>query len=131
MRSGNAANDSLLCALRQVTTFGVAAAGVGVAEFRQDMTTVAQGANGFSPPSLLGASVGAPYLHAGGARSLEELFTDTFLTHHRALSANFLIGADAEARRLEMIHFLLSIDDSTANVAVPAVGVTGGKLCVP
>lgn len=94
MRIGpNTGVDSLLCAFRQVTTFGVSEVDVGVVasnELRQDMVTGAQGVNGFSPPSLLGVSVGAPFLHAGNARTLEALFSETFLTHHRALSANFL-----------------------------------------
>jgi hypothetical protein len=68
MRFGNAANDSLECILRPVGTFNVAAPGVGVAELRQDMITAAQGnamdGKGYNPPSLLGLSVGAPFLHA-------------------------------------------------------------------
>ena len=140
-------DDSLLCALRQVGTFNVAPAAVGIAEFRADMTTVAQGADpnarGFSPPSLLGVSMGAPYLHAGSARSLEELFScagcsvgevATFAAHHESISANFLkktLAADNVADRLALIHFLLSIDDTTALAAVPVAGALGGTLCAP
>lgn len=134
-KSPNAGSDSLICALREVGTFGTAEPGAGIAELRQDMATLAQGSNpngrGFSPPSLLGVAAAGPLLHAGNARTLEALFSDTFVGHHRALSANFLNGGDAADRRLELIHFLLSIDDSTAPLAVPAApGANGGKLCV-
>lgn len=134
----NTGNDTLLCAIRNVGTFGIAetqvAAGGAFPELRQDMATVAQGggaggATGFSPPSLLGLVLAGPLLHAGQARTLEALFTDTFLTHHRALSANFLTGGTAAAEREQLIHFLLSIDDTTPVIAAPAVGAEGGKLC--
>lgn len=139
LRSGaNTGNDSILCALRHVGSFGVSETDVGVVasnELRQDMVTAAQGGNpaarGFSPPSLLGVSVGAPFLHAGNARTLEGLFSDTFIQHHRALSANFLTGADADDRRAEIISFLLSIEDATTPATIPAAGASGGKLCAP
>ncbi|HET6337761.1 MAG TPA: hypothetical protein VFG30_31290, partial [Polyangiales bacterium] len=36
---------------------------------------------GYNVPSLLGVSAGAPYLHAGNARTLEALFSSRFATH--------------------------------------------------
>lgn len=141
MRSGaNTGNDSIMCALRNVSTFGISenevAAGGAFPELRQDMVTTAQGgagggAIGYSPPSLLGLVLAGPLLHGGQARTLEALFTDTFVSHHRALSANFLTGGAAAAEREQLIHFLLSIDDSTTIVSPPAVGAEGGKLCKP
>jgi hypothetical protein len=134
----NANADSLICALREVGSFNVADTGIGVVEVRQDMTTAAQGANaggrGFSPPSLLGVSVAGPLMHAGNARTLEGLLSETFAAHHRALAANFLDPAGNAAQnatdRLNLIHFHLSLDESTATIASPgAPGATGGTLC--
>jgi DNA-binding beta-propeller fold protein YncE/mono/diheme cytochrome c family protein len=138
MRQGTGTgNDSLVCALRNVGTFGTSeaavAAGGAYPELRADMTTPAQGGaatgRGFSPPSLLGVQVGGPYLHAGNARTLEALLSDTFQAHHRALSANFLTGGNAAVEREQLIHFLLSIDASEAVIAPPAAGATGGVFC--
>jgi len=137
---GNAAAfDQILCAIRPVGTFDVAEPGVGIAELRADMSTRAQGdgnpageGRGYNPPSLLGLSSGAPYLHAGNARTLEALFADPFGTHFRALAPNFLTQTDpAElARRKEaLIYFLLSIDEQTPYPAIPNPGGAGGSLC--
>jgi mono/diheme cytochrome c family protein len=139
MRSDNgnpAAFDSIQCILRPVGTFGVADGFVGVAELRQDMKTPAQGneatAKGYNPPSLLGLSVGAPYLHSGGAATLESLFSDTFKAHHGALAPNFLTESDAAARAnnvAALVQFLLSIDGSTPVEATPRPGGQGGNFC--
>ena len=67
-------------------------AGGIVREVRADMNTNAQGATGFNPPALVGMMVGAPYLHAGNARTLEEAFSNTFAAHHQASA---LIMSDA------------------------------------
>ena len=134
MRFGNAANDSLECILRPVGTFNVAAPGVGISELRQDMVTAAQGnavdGKGYNPPSLLGLSVGAPYLHAGNARTLEEMLTATFGTHWKALTknANFLVqNGDID----KLVAYLLSIDGAKMPLAIPAVGAQGGDFCAP
>jgi DNA-binding beta-propeller fold protein YncE len=136
MRLGNAANDQILCAVRPVGTFGVAEDGVGVAELRADMTTVAQGdgdgagdGKGYNPPSLLGLQIGGPFLHAGNARTLESLFSETFVAHHRALAPNFLIEIDPSAKVEHLVQFLLSIDETTATVAIPPLGPQGGDFC--
>ena len=96
------------------------------------MTTNAQGGaapgNGFNPPSLLGMQVGAPYFHAGNARTLEELFDDNlFKNHHTsALAQVFTIDA---AKRAQLVAFLLAIDEDEPTTAIPAKGATGGDIC--
>jgi YVTN family beta-propeller protein len=124
-------NDQVTCVLRNVGTWamntGVAAPGVDLLEVRANMVTASQGANGFSPPPLLGAAYGAPYLHAGNARSLEELFLDTFNAHTRAYSPMFLANAATRATETrQLIAFLLSIDGDTPTMTAPArVTLTG------
>ncbi|MEZ4239720.1 MAG: hypothetical protein R3F59_26900 [Myxococcota bacterium] len=122
---------SIQCVLRAVGTFpasgttGIAPAGVVVSERRDDMVTLAAGATGFGPPSLFGAGTGAPYLHAGNARTLEELLSSTFSSHHRAFSANFTpSGADLT----NLIAFLQSIDDDTVEVST-AFGALDTVIC--
>lgn len=134
-----AAFDQIQCTIRPVDTFDVAEPGVGIAELRADMQTVAQGdgnpageGRGFNPPSLLGASVGAPYLHAGNARTLEALFGATFEGHHQSLAPNFLTESDPKVREKyieQLVHFLLSIDEEKEFLAIPEPGPKGGELC--
>jgi hypothetical protein len=137
---GNAAAfDQILCVLRAVGTFNVAEESVGIAELRADMTTRAQGdgnpageGRGYNVPSLLGAVAGAPYLHAGNARTLESLFSETFAQHHQALSANFLTETQASEREQQisaLVQYLLSIDEDTAYPGLPGIGASGGSLC--
>ncbi len=127
--------DSLTCALRNVGTFGVAEAKVGVAEVRKDMVTAAQGnetdGKGYNPPSLLGANMGAPYLHAGQARTLEALLSTTFAAHYQALAPTFLADGDTDraAKTAALVQYLLSIDEDAKTVAIPALGPTGGSFC--
>jgi hypothetical protein len=124
----NAANDQINCVLRAVGTFpgvpgetqsGVAPEGVLVREVRQNMSTLAQGATGFNPPALLGMASGAPYFHAGNARTLEELFAPTFAAHQTAFSSNFPGAGDRAARIGQLVQFLLSIDETTEAVEPP------------
>ena len=116
---------------------GLAETDVGIAEKRINMTATAQGnetdGKGYNPPSLLGLATGAPYLHAGNARTLESLLSDTFKSHHQALAINFLDPSDTNAatERDELVAFLLSIDAATTTVALPALGPTGGDFCAP
>jgi YVTN family beta-propeller protein len=124
--------EQLQCILRPVGTFGVGPAEVGVAEVRADMTTPAQGAadtgRGFNPPSLLGLQAGAPFFHAGNARTLEELLDDTlFASHHRSAVASVFSPDETEKRQL--IAFLLSVDETTDAEPIPAKGASGGDLC--
>jgi YVTN family beta-propeller protein len=132
------ANDQINCALRSVGTFpamgntGISAMGVTVREVRANMTALAQGLSGFNPPSLVGMNTGAPFFHAGNARTLEETFSDTpFRAHHVALSSNFL-QVDAAVRETQvrqLVAFLLSIDDETAVVPVPTTLGYNPVLC--
>ena len=117
-----AANDQIQCILRAVGTFGtVPTGGAVVNEVRADMTTAAQGASGFNPPALLGGVVGAPYFHAGNARSLEEVFDPAFEAHYTALSVNFLATGDRATQVRQIVAFLLSIDEDAAAAAAPAL----------
>lgn len=133
MRFGNPPGaEQIQCILRPVGTFGTSSPAIAVLELRQDMTTNAQGGaapgNGFNPPSLLGMQVGAPYFHAGNARTLEELFDDNlFKNHHTsALAQVFTIDA---AKRAQLVAFLLAIDEDEPTTAIPAKGATGGDIC--
>lgn len=124
--------EQLQCILRPVGTFGVGPAAVGVTELRQDMSTPAQGAadtgRGFNPPSLLGAQIGAPFFHAGNARSLEELLDDTlFAGHHRSAVASVFTPTEDQKRQL--VAFLLSIDEAEDAQPIPTKGATGGDIC--
>jgi DNA-binding beta-propeller fold protein YncE len=117
-------NDSqIYCILRAVGTFpstldanktGVAPVGVRVREVRADMMTDAQGAYGYNPPSVLSVALTAPYLHAGNARTLEELFSDTFRAHANAmvLTGQFPGSANRDVAVRQLVAFLLSVDTS-------------------
>jgi DNA-binding beta-propeller fold protein YncE len=134
----NAANDQITCVLRNVGTFpaspptGIAPAGVVVKEVRAgggvgnppvpSMTATAQGATGFNVPALVGMVTGAPYFHAGNARTLEELLGTTFQAHHEAFSSNF---SPTPTQITQLVAFLTSIDDATAPIAVPSTSVLG------
>ena len=132
--------EQIQCILRPVGTIGAVVNGVpsgvsdpevNVLELRQDMVTGGQGAagtgRGFNPPSLLGMQVGAPYFHAGNARTLEEVLSSLFLQHHQsAIAAVF--NPDANQVK-QLVAYLLSIDEDEAPFAIPAKGNTGGDLC--
>jgi hypothetical protein len=120
-----AANDQINCVLRNVGTMPAIMgttppAGITVAnaprllEARTNMTTPAQGATGFNPPSLFGMATGAPYFHGGNARTLEELFDTVFQAHFTAHSAIF---APTATEKGQLAQFLMSIDESTTMVA--------------
>ena len=127
---------------------GVSPAAVGVLELRQDMKTGAQGAGnanltatggfqglatgadftqGYNVPSLLGLQVGAPYFHAGNARTLEEVLSTTFQGHFQTAVASVFSPTPTQVEQL--VAFMLSIDESTAASTVPAVGAAGGVIC--
>jgi hypothetical protein len=123
----NAANDQINCALRDVDTFpaqpvfpnvGRAAPGAPVVrELRQDMSTLAVGATGFNIPSLVGVGLGAPYFHAGNARTLEEALSDVFAGHRGALPSQVNFSSTDAIR--DLVAYLLTIDDGTAPESVP------------
>jgi YVTN family beta-propeller protein len=149
----NAGGESVQCVMRNVGTFNVAESGVGIAELRQDMKTLAQGGGvalrpnedgdnnaandpkagiGYNVPSLLGLASGAPYLHAGNVRTLEALLTEQFKSHNRALAPNFLLESDPAAvqRQVDaLVQYLLSIEEDSETFAIPAAGASGGLLC--
>jgi YVTN family beta-propeller protein len=120
-----AANDQINCVLRDVGTFpatgtvGISPEDVAVKETRQDMSTLAQGLTGFNIPSLLGMVTGAPYFHAGAARTLEEALGETFDRHRRAFSENF---QPDDTQLQQLVAFLLSIDETTPAAAPTAFG---------
>jgi hypothetical protein len=141
-----AGDDQIRCALRDVGTFPVQAgasniqgvtpvAAPVVSEVRQDGLTLAQGQMGFNVPTLFGLSLGAPYFHAGNARTLEEVFNSaTFARHHQALAPGFLQATSpGDYPTEDLVMFLLSIDESTP--LEPLLGVdavsapTGYDFC--
>lgn len=133
------ANDQIQCVLRSVGTYpatGVApvlptGSTVVLREVRPDMTTAAQGASGFNPPSLLDSVASGPYFHGGNARTLEEVFDPAFSAHYTALSANFLdtdTASDRATHVRQLVAFLSSIDESTTAAADPVLGYDP-RLC--
>jgi len=139
--------EQLGCIMRPVGTIaappgagmppaGVSPAAIGVIEVRQDMTTGAQGSGalaneptrGFNPPSLLGLSVGAPYFHAGNARTIEEAFAAMFAGHYQSAIANVFTPGPTEIKQLTA--YLLSIDEAEPTFNIPAKGATGGDICI-
>jgi YVTN family beta-propeller protein len=146
MRSGAPLTfEQLQCILRPVGTIvangaapkGVSPAAVNVWEVRQDMATGAQGAGGvnandfttgFNIPSLLGLQVGAPYFHAGNARTLEEALSSTFQGHYQSPVAQVFNPTATQVQQL--VAYLLSIDGSTTPTAIPVLGAGGGDLCL-
>jgi mono/diheme cytochrome c family protein/DNA-binding beta-propeller fold protein YncE len=133
----NGALDSITCVLRPVGTFNLSESAVGVAELRQDMVTPSTGNDadnkGFNPPSLLSMTVGAPYFHAGQARTLEASLGSPFDVHREALKAGFLAAStpDRAAKVEALVQFLLSIDEGADAIPLPPLGPTGGTFCAP
>ncbi|MEQ9325516.1 MAG: hypothetical protein RIF41_40500, partial [Polyangiaceae bacterium] len=133
MRSPNpksGAFDQIQCVLRPVGTFGISPPGVGTVELRGDMVSVGQGnepsGRGFNVPSILGMQVGAPFFHAGNARTLEELLSSLFSGHHAALNDGF---APTNQDVAHLVAYLLSIEESTIPWTLPALGADGGDFC--
>jgi YVTN family beta-propeller protein len=109
------------CVLRELGTFGALnPAETATLEKRQGNVLVAQGQfSGFNIPSLYGLSLGAPYLHHGQAKTLNDLFSDPRWNLH-LLSGNNTFTLTPQ-KRLDLISYLFSIDATTAEVA-PANG---------
>ena len=117
------------CVLRDVNTFGVPGdtAATDAVEVRANGAR-AQGAGGYNVPSLYGLNLGAPYLHHGGAASLEELLTSSLWeSHTRAVNPAFLTTGDVDQQREDLISFLRSIDATTSEQPLPS----GFDGCVP
>jgi YVTN family beta-propeller protein len=120
--AGVQAPPQVACVLRSVGTFGIPGdtAATDLLEIRATGTR-AQGAGGFNVPSLYGISLGAPYLHHGQAKTLEELFDDPkWQSHLLAANPVFLTTGDAAQQKKDLIAFLQSIDASTAEQALPS-----------
>jgi hypothetical protein len=133
------APDQLNCALRDVGTFPaqsspdqpnfvgivpddappiwegrrIKQAGAMGMEYRDVLAT---GSDGFNVPSLVGLAWGAPYFHAGNARTLEEVFDPKFSRHYKALSP--LFDPTPEDIR-ELVSYLLSIDETDPSAPIP------------
>lgn len=107
--------EQVACVIRNVGSFGPA-------ELEKRIVAGAvvpsQGQFGFNVPALYGLQIGAPYLHAGGAATLDDLFA----SHFRAGNDNFN-PSNAEKEALK--QFLLSIDATTEELAIPA----GKDIC--
>ncbi len=142
-----AGSDQINCILRDVGTFPVQPAQapwalIGITpegappvrELKQDMVSLAMGQTGFNIPSLLGLSVGAPYFHAGNARTLEEVLDKAFSKHHQAFVPGFLADSVAEPQKRaaqvkSLVAYLLSIDDSSPPIAPAEVFGGSPDLC--
>ena len=115
---GNGPPHRHTCVVRNVGTFGeFGPDDHGAEEIRQN-GGAAQGVDGYNVPSLLGASMGGPFLHNGAAETLEELLDPggEFGGHLRAGNQIFSPTDDELA---DLIAFLRSIDDDTETIAVP------------
>ena len=142
----NGAFDQLVCTLRPVGTIGISGGAVvgvsppevNVQEVRQDHATPGQGAGtagtlgrngaGFNMPSVLNMQAGAPYFHAGNARTLEEAFSSTFKGHFQSGAAPAFSPTATQVRQI--VQYLLTIDETQPPFAIPAEGPTGGDICV-
>jgi YVTN family beta-propeller protein len=119
---GNGAPHRHTCVVRKVGTFDADGPGMrGSEEVRQNGMP-AQGVDGYNIPSLLGMATGAPYLHNGAAVTLDELLSNTFFTH---LTAGTMGFDPSDQEKADLIAFILSIDDSTPPIPVPA----GQRFC--
>jgi mono/diheme cytochrome c family protein len=110
------------CVVRNVGTFGIPGdqAATDALELKSNGTR-AQGRGGYNVPSLYGLAVGAPFLHHGQARSLDDLFTQTAYDFHtNAGNANFSVVLGSDAQNLtDLKNFLLSLDADAAEIAPP------------
>lgn len=126
-------HDQISCSLRAVGTFpaqggdtantvGIVASGApAIAEIRQlvdvDPTSykepeLALGASGYNIPSLVGLALGAPYFHAGNARTLEEVFDEVFVAHHAHAAILTPAFQPTPTELRDLVSYLLSIDEN-------------------
>jgi YVTN family beta-propeller protein len=119
------------CTLRNVGTFGVPNDTVltDALEVRpfNGMLVRSEGRGGYNVPSLYGLALGAPYLHHGQAKTLEDLLTDTkWQFHTNAGNGNFSVQLAMDAKSVpDLKTYLLSIDAAAAEVNVPTDNGTG------
>ena len=89
----------------------------------------AEGRAGYNVPSLYGLALGAPYLHHGQSPSLTDLFTNPAWSFHtNAGNANFSVELADASKVADLSAFLLSIDASTREVAIPTDPGSGGSF---
>lgn len=139
--------DRINCVLRSVGTFpsqssavadmaGVVpqgSPGPSIREVRKVLVTMggyqdklAFGDSGFNIPSLVGLATGAPYFHAGNARSLEELFDPAFAGHYAAMGA----AAPSSDDIRNLVTYLLSLDETDDSALVePDTSAFNPDLC--
>ncbi len=121
------------CTLRNVGTFGVPGDTTKTDELEQrpanGALVRAQGRGGYNVPSLYGLALGAPYLHHGQAPSLDDLLTNSaWQFHTNAGNANFSLTLAGAGKVDDLVAFLLSIDATTPEIAVPTDGATAGSF---
>ncbi len=123
----------IACSLRNVGTFGAldpnATAALELRPVAGGSPTTAEGRGGYNVPSLYGLAMGAPYLHHGQAPTLDALFSDARWSFHtNAGNANFSLALGSGTKLADLTAYLLSIDATTAEVAIPTDVATGGSF---
>lgn len=119
------------CAIRNVGTFGLPGDADGTTALERRALgngnlVRAQGRGGYNVPSLYGLALGAPYLHHGQAATLADLFTDPrWAFHTNAGNANFSVQLAEPGKLADLTAFLMSIDATTPELAIPADPGTG------
>ncbi len=118
------------CSTRNVGTFGNGAATDALEVRPLNGTFVrAEGRAGYNVPSLYGLALGAPYLHHGQAPTLNDLFTNPAWSFHtNAGNANFSVTLGGAGKVDDLIAFLLSIDASTPEIALPTDPTSGASF---
>jgi mono/diheme cytochrome c family protein len=126
------------CALRNVGTFGVFGdvARTDALEIRIPAASTkppsrSEGRAGYNVPALYGLALGAPYLHHGQAPTLADLFTNPAWSFHtNASNANFSVTLAQAGKLDDLIAFLLAIDATTTEIAMPLDARTGASFDV-
>lgn len=103
-------NGQLIRFLKKVGTFDPAAAN----EVRQNGAP-ALGADGFNPPSLLGAFALGPLLHNGSALTLDDIVENVT---HRSAGTGGVDTLSNKGNRRTLVKFLSSIDATTTPFAI-------------
>ncbi len=120
------------CVLRNVGTFGAldpAQTDALEVRFANGAFVRAEGRAGYNVPSLYGLAVGAPYLHDGQAPTLQDLFGNPrWQFHTNAGNANMSVLLATPGKLDDLIAFLLSIDASTPEIAIPTDPASGASF---
>jgi DNA-binding beta-propeller fold protein YncE len=121
------------CSLRNVGTFGVPGdqTATDALEVRPSGGSLlrAEGRAGFNVPSLYGLALGAPYLHHGQSPTLQDLFGNPAWSFHtNAGNANFSVELGQQGAVDDLASFLLSIDASAQEIAVPTDPGSGSSF---